>query len=97
MMALDTTNLTPDELLLIEEAIKTYQLLPEHVFAFRVHPEAKEAVIVTAGGKKIMHKKGEQASIELSETDKTGMAPDEEMVWDIKLNQRVPLKRRQAS
>jgi hypothetical protein len=93
-MALDTTNLTSDELQLIDEAIKTYQLLPEHVFAFSVYPEAEETVIVTVGGKKIRHKKGEQASVELSETDKTGIAPDEEMIWDVKLNQRVPLKRR---
>jgi len=88
-MSLDISKLSDNERKLLEDALKTYQLLPEHVFSFSIHEETREAVIVTNGGKKIRHRKGDPASVQLTETDKTGIAPEQEMVWVDRLNGRV--------
>jgi len=77
---------------LISEALKTYKIPPEYVFASRENEEAGEAVIVTNGGKKVVHKKGEAAKFELSQMEITGEKPIEEMVWHKKLNQRISVK-----
>lgn len=94
-MPTDLNGLSKEERKLFDEAIETYQLKTEHVFSFSIYAETKEAVIVTKGGQKIRHRKGDPASIELSETDKTGIAPEEEIVWIDRLNGRV--KRRQIN
>jgi len=50
-------------------------------------------VIVTNGGKKIIHKKGEAAKFELSQMEITGEKPIEEKVWQKKLNQRISINK----
>ena len=76
---------------LIQEALKVYKIPERYVFASREIPERGEVVIVTHGGKKIRHKKGEAAKFELTYTEISGELPKEEMIWDKKLNQRVPI------
>jgi hypothetical protein len=73
-----------------EEALKVYKIPEEFVFSSRIDRENNEVVIVTAGGKKLRHRKGEAAKAKLSEVDITGILPEVEMVWDSKLNQRRP-------
>ena len=91
-MSQDISKLSDNERKLFEDALKTYQLSPEHVFSFSIYEETREAVIVTRGGQKLRHRKGDPASIELSETDKTGIAPEQEKVWVDRLGGRVDLK-----
>ena len=67
---------------LIAEALKVYKIPEKYVFAQRADPSTGEAIIVTHGGKKIRHKKGEPAKLELTETDITGTLPDQDFVWD---------------
>jgi hypothetical protein len=74
---------------LLNEALKAYGIAPRYVFSWRPC-EGGEIVVVTCGGKKFRHKKGNPALFQLSETDITGEVPDPEMVWDAKLNQRRP-------
>ena len=77
---------------LIDEALKIYNIPREYVFASRAYVEDGEAVIVTNGGKKFIHKKGEPAKFKLTETEITGELPEQELVWDEKLNQRFNIK-----
>ena len=65
---------------LLEEALKVYSIPPEHVYASRVYAEPDEVVIVTNGGKKFIHRKGEAAKFELTEAEITGEWPKEELV-----------------
>jgi hypothetical protein len=44
---------------------------------------------VTNGGKRIRHRRGEKAQFELSQVEITGELPQDEMVWNEKLNQRI--------
>lgn len=77
---------------LIAEALKVYKIPEKYVFASREDPETGEAVIVTHGGKKIRHKKGEPAQFELAETEITGALPDQDFVWSKKYNQKIDLR-----
>ena len=72
---------------LIDEALKVYGISPENVFNSRIDKETGEAVIVTNGGKKIRHRRGEAAKYELTGTDIAGERLEEDLVWDAKLNQ----------
>lgn len=82
-----------EEKKLLDEALKVYKIPPEHVFASRVYAEIDEVCIVTNGGKKFRHKKGEPAKFELSYTQITGELPEDEKetVWHKKLNQGITL------
>ena len=86
--------LTDADLKLINEACEVYGVDKKHLFASRIDRETGEAVIATNGGKKIRHRQGDPARVELKEVDITGILPKEEMIWDKKLNQRVPVKNR---
>jgi len=80
---------------LIDEALNVYGISKEHVFNSRIDEETGEAVIVTHGGKKIKHRKGEKAKFKLNTIEKTGKPPRprKKMIWDEKLNQwRMPDK-----
>lgn len=81
-----------EEKALIAEALEVYKIPEKYVFASRAYMDTGEAVIVTCGGKKIRHRKGEPAKLELTEVQITGELPKEEMVWHEKLNQRIGLK-----
>jgi len=50
--------LTKDEQKLIEDGCKAYGIPQEHLFHFRIDPRTKEAVLVTAGGKKVRYARG---------------------------------------
>ena len=76
----------------IEEALKVYRIPKEYVFNSRIDHNTGEAVILTYGGKKLRHKKGDKARVELTETDITGNPPEQEMVWSKRYNQRINLK-----
>jgi hypothetical protein len=73
-----------------QETLKVYGLREEHVFAQRFDETTGEIVIVTHGGAKIRHKKGAPASVKLTDVQKTGIPPKQEMIWDSKLGQRRP-------
>ena len=75
-----------EENTLIDEALKIYNIPREYVYACRAYVEDGEAVIVTNGGKKLRHKKGEPAKFELTYTEITGELPEQGLVWDKKLN-----------
>lgn len=77
---------------LVEEALKVYKIPSKYVFASRVDEKTGEARIVTNGGKKVIHKKGEPARFELTQTEITGEPPEQELVWNEKLNQRQNIK-----
>jgi len=78
---------------LLDEACRTYKIPAEHVFSHRVYPETDEVCIVTRGGKKFRHKKGEKAKFQLTHVQITGELPEDEKgtVWHKKLNQRISL------
>jgi len=84
--------LSTEEQKLIEEALRVYKIPREHLFHSRIDPDTGEAVIVTNGGKKLRHRKGEKAKFTLTEVQITGKLPEEEMVWHKKLNQRISIK-----
>lgn len=77
---------------LLDEALKIYGIPKEHVFSSKVYEETKEVVIVTNGGKKLRHRKGDPAKVKLSEVDITGILPDEPMIWSRRFNQWVKIK-----
>jgi hypothetical protein len=81
-----------EEKSLLDEALRTYKVPPEYVFASRVYDEIGQVVIVTNGGKRIRHRRGEEAEFELSQVEITGELPQDEMVWNEKLNQRISVK-----
>jgi len=83
--------LSKDEQKLINEARKVYKIPKEYLFHSRIDEETGEAVIVTNGGKKLRHRKGEEAKCKLTEVQITGERKKERMVWHKKLNQRIPL------
>jgi hypothetical protein len=83
--------LSKEEQKLIEEALRVYKIPKEHLFHSRIDHETGEAVIVTNGGKKLRHRKGEKAKFTLTEVQITGKVPEEELIWFKKLGQRVPI------
>lgn len=89
-MGIDLAKFMGDELALINEAMKVYGLSSEHVFGFRVDREKKEVSLLMVGGKKVTHRQGNPSLCELSEVEKTGVLPEQEMVWDPRYNQRRP-------
>jgi hypothetical protein len=78
---------------LIDETLKVYNIPREFLFHSRIDPTTGEAVVVTHGGKKLRHKKGENAKCELTQTEITGRPPEEELVWSEQFNQKIDLKR----
>ena len=74
---------------LIQEALKVYKIPKEYLFHSRIDANTGEAVVVTHGGKKLRHKKGDNAKVELTETDITGKLPEQELIWSKKYNQKV--------
>ena len=77
---------------LIEEALRVYKIPREHLFASGIDSESGEAVIVTNGGKKLRHLKGEKAKFKLTEVQITGELPEEERVWLEKINEKIPVR-----
>ena len=76
---------------LIEEALKVYKIPKEYLFHSRVDANTGEAVIVTHGGQKLRHRKGEKAKRKLTETQITGNRPEQHLVWSKQYNQGVDL------
>jgi hypothetical protein len=82
--------MTNSEEKLIDEALKVFKIQRKYLFAAKAYPETGEVVIVTNGGKKVRHRKGEEARFKLTDVEITGEIPKQEMIWDAKLNQRRP-------
>lgn len=76
---------------LIKEALKVYKIPKKYLFSSGINPHTGEAVILTHGGKKLRHKKGDKAKFELTETQITGNLPEQDLVWSEKYNQRIDL------
>jgi hypothetical protein len=72
---------------LIKEGMKAFGIKGEHLFSARI--DGDEAVIVTKGGTKVRYSKGAKVK-PLGEKELTGESPQQEMVWDAKLNGRRP-------
>lgn len=70
----------------IEEALKVYKIPEEHVFTSGFDEPTDVAVIVTNGGKKIRHKKGEAVKFALTIIDITGKAPKKKEIWSKRFN-----------
>lgn len=77
---------------LIEEAKKVYGIPGQWVFASRVDKIRDAAVIVTNGGKKVIHKKGEAAKFKLSEVEISGFLPKRDMFWSDRLGQGITVE-----
>lgn len=72
---------------LLKEALKLYEIPPEFVFASGVHGDTVN--VVTHGGKKVIHKKGEPAKFKLTPVQITGIPPRNEKFWSNRLNQGI--------
>jgi len=83
--------LSTEEQKLIEEALNVYKIPREHLFHSRIDRKIGEAVVVTNGGKKLRHRKGEKAKFTLTEVQITGKVPEEELIWYKKLGQKIPI------
>lgn len=86
---MEAMNMDDKDKALIEEALKVYEIPPQWVFASRVDKIRDAAVIITNGGKKVIHKQGEAAKFKLSETEISGFLPKAEMFWSDRLNQGI--------
>lgn len=99
-------ELDENDLALIDEAIEAYNIPRKFIFSSKVseiHPlrrseragHAKEAVIVTKGGKRVKHLKGEEAEFKLNYTEITGNPPKKigrkkcEPLWNMKKDKWV--------
>jgi hypothetical protein len=80
-----------EELALIAEAIKVYKIPKEYVFSTSIDQKTKEAKILTYGGRKVRHRKGEPAREILTPVQITGKATPQETAWYEKLAQRIPV------
>jgi len=74
----------------VEQALSVYDIPKKDVFHSRVDAEG-QAMIVTHGGKKVYHRMGDKSKFELSESQKSGNPPEQEVVWSEKYNQGVDL------
>lgn len=84
-------NQEENDLALTKEALEVYEIQPQWVLASRVDRTTGAVVIVTNGGKKVIHKQGESAKCKLTFTEITGCPPKEEVLWSPKLNQGIKL------
>ena len=89
---MEAMNMDDKDKTLIEEALKVYEIPPQWVFASRVDREKDMAIIVTYGGKKVIHKRGEAAKRKLSEVEISGFLPKREMFWSDRLNQGITIE-----
>jgi len=74
----------------VKQALSLYDISKKDVFHCRVDAEG-QAMIVTHGGKKLRHRMGEEAKFKLSESQKSGNPPEQDLVWSQKYNQGVDL------
>jgi hypothetical protein len=84
--------LPKDQQQVIDEAIKLYKIPQQFVFSSSFDEKAGEAHVLTFGGFKIKHKKGEKPKFELTPVQITGKANAGEMAWYEKISQRIPVK-----
>ena len=89
---IEAMNMDDKDKALIEEALKVYGIPQQWVFASRVDKVRGAAVIVTWGGKKVIHKKGEAAKFKLTSVEISGFLPKEEMFWSDRLKQGIPIE-----
>ena len=78
---MEAMNMEDKDKALIEEALKVYEIPPQWVFASAVRQKENVAVIVTWGGKKVIHKRGEAAKVKLTMVEISGFLPKQEMFW----------------
>ncbi|MGV8059682.1 MAG: hypothetical protein AB2L12_16930 [Smithellaceae bacterium] len=76
---------------IVEATLKAYEIPPQWVFASRYDEQTDTVIIVTHGGKKIVHKVGAAIERKLTMVEISGFLPKEEMFWSEALNQRVRL------
>ncbi len=76
---------------IVEETIKAYGIPSQWVLASRYDEQADTVVIVTHGGKKIVHKVGAAVEHKPTMVEISGFLPKEEMFWSKKLNQGIYL------
>lgn len=81
-----------EDKVLIEEALAAYEIPPQWVLASRVDRAKDTAIILTYGGKKVTHKRGEAAKFKLSEVEISGFLPKREMFWSDRLNQGITIE-----
>ena len=86
---MEAMNMDDKDNVLIKEALKVYGIPPQWVFASRVDKVRDAAVIITNGGKKVVHKAGEAAKFKLSEVEISGFLPKKEMFWSDRLGQGI--------
>jgi len=86
---MEAMNMDDKDKALIEEALKVYGIPPQWVLASCVDKVRDAAVIVTYGGKKVIHKQGEAAKVKMSIAEISGELPKKEPFWSDRLNQGI--------
>ena len=86
---MEARNMDNKDKALIKEALEVYGIPPQWVFASRVDKVRDAAVIVTWGGKKVIHKQGEEAKCKLTMVEISGFLPKEELFWSDRLGQGI--------
>ena len=76
---------------ILEETIKLYEIPQQWVLAARYDEQTDTVIIVTHGGKKIVHKVGAAIERKLTMVEISGFLPKEELFWSKKLNQVIKL------
>ncbi len=76
---------------IVEETIAAYEIPPQWVLASRYEEQTNTVIIITNGGKKIVHKVGAPIERKLSMVEISGFLPKEELFWVDNLGQRVRL------
>ena len=89
---MEAMNMDDKDKALIEEALKVYGIPPQWVLASRVNKSENAAVIVTYGGKKVIHKQGETAKAKLTMVEISGFLPKAEMFWSDRLGQGITVE-----
>lgn len=86
---MEAMNMDEKDRSLIEEALRVYEIPSQWVFASRVDKVRDAAVIVTYGGRKVIHKLGEAAKAKLTMVEISGFLPKAEMFWSDRLGQGI--------
>ncbi|HPD57939.1 MAG: hypothetical protein BWY69_00809 [Planctomycetes bacterium ADurb.Bin401] len=76
---------------LIKETLDAYGIPPQWVLGARYDEKNDSVIIVTNGGKKIVHKIGSEIKQKPTMVEISGYLPKEELFWSKKLNQRIKL------
>ena len=74
---------------LIKEVLEAYEIPQQWVLASRYDKQTDTVIIVTHGGKKIVHKVGSAIGQKPTMVEISGFLPKEELFWVERLGQKI--------